>query len=141
VSNRPDKLVEEDGGVVLVSDTERIWPATGPWQEAVRNVIHTWLGPQRRAGTEYWNVSHDPFKVILERSPFSRVEPYRLTVQREVTLDEIIGYLYSTSYCSPKVLGELREPFEKDLRRTLFDLNSTGRFLESAEFGALLAHR
>ena len=135
------RIVEPTGGLVVVSDTERIWNRPGAWQEAVQAVIRRWLGPAQRAGSGTRATPHDPFDAILARSPFARVETYELTYRREATVEEIVGYLYSTSYCSRAVLGDRREPFEADLRRTLRQLDPAGVFAEEAELGAWLAWR
>ena len=135
------RIVVPTGGLVVVSDTERIWNRAGEWQEAVQAVIRRWLGPAQRAGSGMRATPHDPFDEILARSPFACVETYGLTYRREVTADEIVGYLYSTSYCSPAVLGDRLRPFEADLRRTLGQLNPSGVFSEEAELGAWLAWR
>jgi SAM-dependent methyltransferase len=136
-----DRLIEPGGGVVVAGDHERIWDVEGGWQLAAREVIARWLGPVRRAGSGVRTYQHDPFEVILDRSPFSPVETYQQVVTRGVTLDEIIGHLYSTSYCSPHVLGDKREGFEADLRRTLLALHPDGDFSERVELGAWLAFR
>ena len=136
-----DRIVEPAGGLVVVSDNERIWNCAGAWQEAVQAVIQRWLGPAQRAGSGTRATPHDPFEEILARSPFARVEPYQLSYRRAATVDEIVGYLYSTSYCSPAVLGASREGFEADLRRTLQELNPAGVFVEEVELGAWLAWR
>ncbi len=39
------------------------------------------------------------------------------------------------------MLGDKREPFEKDLRETLLELNPSGEFLEELIFEAILAWR
>jgi SAM-dependent methyltransferase len=135
------RIVVPTGGLVVVSDTERIWNRAGAWQEAVQAVIRRWLGPAQRAGSGTRATPHDPFDEILARSPFARVETYELTYRREATVEEIVGYLYSTSYCSPAVLGENREPFEAELRRTLRELDPAGVFAEEVELGAWLAWR
>ena len=138
---RLDRIVEPTGGLVVMSDNERIWNRAGAWQEAVQAVIRRWLGPAQRAGSGTRATPHDPFDAILARSPFARVETYELTYRREATVEEIVGHLYSTSYCSRAVLGDRREPFEADLRRTLRQLDPAGVFAEEAELGAWLAWR
>jgi len=78
---------------------------------------------------------------VFARSAFCRVEPYSLIFRRTVTADEIVGYLYSTSYCSPALLAGNRAPFEADLRRTLHALAPDGHFTEDVTLGAWLARR
>jgi ubiquinone/menaquinone biosynthesis C-methylase UbiE len=133
-----DKLIEPAGGVVVVSDEERVWAGREDWHETIRQTIHHWLGPQRRAGSGNYTVRHVPFDDTFAASPFSHVEHYHLTVERTPTIDEIIGYLSSTSFCSPAVLGEQQAPFEADLRQRL---NTYDHLTESIEFDAWLAWR
>jgi ubiquinone/menaquinone biosynthesis C-methylase UbiE len=133
-----DALIEPGGGVVVVSDEERVWAGREAWHETIRQTIHRWLGPQRRAGSGNYTVEHVPFDDTFAASPFPRVEHYYLTVERTPTIDEIVGYLYSTSFCSPTVLGEQQASFEADLRR---QLSSYERLTEAIEFGAWLAWR
>jgi len=86
-------------------------------------------------------VRHVPFEETLAASSFGHVGRYELTVERALTIDDIVGYLYSTSYCSTTVLGEKQAAFEADLRRTLTELNPVGIFSERATVGAWLAWR
>jgi SAM-dependent methyltransferase len=136
-----DQMVEPTGGLVVVSDNELIWNRTGAWQELVQTVIQRWLGPAQRAGSGVRATPHDPFEAILARSPFAHVEPYQLVYPRETTVEAIVGYLYSTSYCSPAVLGDRQPLFEADLRHALQELNPDGIFTEQVEVGAWLAWR
>jgi SAM-dependent methyltransferase len=136
-----DRMIEPGGGVVVMSDTEPIMHGAGKWQAAVREVIARWVGQERRAGSGVYRNPHDPFEVILARSPFARVETYDLPYRREIRLDDLPGYLYSTSFCSPAVLGDSREGFEADLRRTLLALEPSGVYPDEGAVGAWLAWR
>jgi len=136
-----DRMIEPGGGVVVCSDAERIWSFSDGWQRATQEVIRRWLGDVRRAGSGTYNVRHRPFTETLEASAFSVVEVYSIEVERFPTLDDIIGYLYSTSFCSRHVLGEKQAAFEADLRETLLAINPDGRFSERLGFDAWLAMR
>src|SRR6185312_10358908 len=133
-----DELIEPGGGAVVVADEERVWAGREAWHEAIRQAIYRWLGPQRRAGSGNYKVEHVPFDETFATSPFSRVERYYLTVERTPSVDEIVGYLYSTSFCSPAVLGDKRAAFEADLRQ---QLSAYDRLTESIDIGAWLAWR
>ncbi len=136
-----DQFIEPGGGVVVCSDAERIWHLSGGWQRATQDVIHRWLGDVRRAGSGTYNVRHVPFTETLESSAFSDVECYHTEVERFPTIDDIVGYLYSTSFCSHHVLGNKQAAFEADLRQTLRSINPEGRFSERLDFDAWLARR
>ncbi len=136
-----DQIIMPGGGVVVCSDAERIWHISEGWQRATQDVIRRWLGDVRRAGSGTYNVRHAPFIETLEASAFSDVELYSVTVERFPTIDDILGYLYSTSFCSHRVLGNKRAAFEADLRQTLSAINPEGCFSERLGFDAWLAKR
>lgn len=136
-----DRLVEPDGGVVIVSDTEPIMHGAEDWAAAARAVIARWIGPRRRAGSGLYRTQHDPFEEILARSCFSRTETFELSYRRAIALDDLVGYLYSTSYCSPAVLGDARAGFEADLRHTLLAVDPAGVYPADGTLGAWLAWR
>ncbi len=136
-----DQFIRPGGGVVVCSDAERIWSFSDGWQRAIQEVIRRWLGDVRRAGSGTYNVRHAPFSETLEASAFSDVEVYSIEVERFPTIDDIIGYLYSTSFCSRHVLGDKQAAFEANLRQTLSAINPEGRFSERLGFDAWLARR
>lgn len=133
-------MLEPAGGVVVVSDTERIWDVEGWWQETVQKTITHWLGSVRRAGSGTRTV-FERFEDVFARSPFRNVEVYHELLHRTVTADELIGYLYSTSFCSPAVLGDNRAAFEADLRQRLHALSPTDVFDEDVALDGWLLTR
>jgi hypothetical protein len=54
------------------------------------------------------------------------------------TADSIVGYLYSTSFASRAVLGNLQKSFEDDLRERLSRLSAADQF-EEIEFSIVSA--
>ncbi|HLI51116.1 MAG TPA: hypothetical protein VKU87_04930, partial [Thermomicrobiaceae bacterium] len=135
------QMVEPGGGIVISSSTFGLWSDPTPWQETARQVIQRWLGERRRAGSGTYSVTHDRFETILARSPFVQLETYHLPRERTLDIEEIIGLLYSTSFCSPTLLGERREAFERDLRDGLRALDPSGHFQEDVSIGAYIARK
>ena len=72
-------------------------------------------------------------------SEFTGTELVHLACQRTWSLDEIVGYLYSTSSHSLPVLGDKREPFEADLRERLLTAEPSGIFREQVTVQIILA--
>jgi len=105
----------------------------------VKAVIQRWLGEDRRAGSGTYMEPPERHEVIIARSPFAGLETDYLDDHRTYDIDQIIGHLYSTSFCSPALLGEKREPFERDVRRTLHAINPDGQFSEDVSVEAFLA--
>lgn len=131
VLERVQQVLKPGGGIALMG-MQTIWEAPEPWAQAVMATIRRWLGDERRAGAGLHQATrasaHRPFPELLTDAGFSDVErdEYRFTHRWE--LDQIIGYLYSTSYCRPDLLGERRPAFEADLRQALTALNAEGWF-------------
>jgi ubiquinone/menaquinone biosynthesis C-methylase UbiE len=139
-----DHMIEPAGGVVLVSigDPFKLENELDvAWQAAVQALIRKWLGATRRAGSGTYRQPPLSFEEVLARSPFKRFELYELDDVRHLTLDEIIGTIYSTSYASKAVLGDRQGPFEQDVRETLLRLNPVGNFSEKLQLGAYLAFK
>jgi ubiquinone/menaquinone biosynthesis C-methylase UbiE len=129
-------VVEVGGGIVMVDDNSK-WTVEPNCEQVTKKVIRKWLGERRRAGSAYYEHPRDRHEVVIARSPFGSMETYRLAYERPWTVDQIIGYCFSTSYCSTKVLGDNKQAFEDDLRAALMELEPSG-FMEPVELEAFL---
>lgn len=136
-----DALLESGGAVLLTGDGCGIWVGDLEWQIIVRETIRDWLGPERRAGSGTYQVEHDPWDVMLARSPFPSFEERHFPVRHVWNPATIAGFLSSTSFASPRLLGARRPAFEADLRRRLLALDPTGMFSEDVTVDAFLAFR
>ena len=140
--HRKAEVREENGrNGIVIAGSPSIWNQRGEWQQALRNVLQRWLGEARRAGSAAYAQPEEPFETVLARSPFKRVETYRYAYRRTWDIDSLGGYLYSMSFSSVPVLGDRREPFEEDVRRTLLAIDPSGQFTEMAALEAYLAWR
>lgn len=129
------------GGVVLCGDGCGTWEGGRDWQIAVRAVIRRWLGEERRAGSGTYAASsvYEPWSDVLARSPFPRHDIRTFSYTRRIGIDDVVGFLYSTSFASPAVLGDRRAGFERDLRQTLATVAEDGCFEEDLVVDAYLA--
>src|SRR5262249_8396826 len=133
-----DRMVEPGGGMALAGGraggiviATRLTSTPGTsWQQVVQEVIRRWLREARRAGSGTYVPPAERHEAVLTRSPFPRFERCQVTVTHRWNPESLIGHLYSTSFCSPAVLGERREPFESDLRAALLALDPGGEFPE-----------
>ncbi len=62
-------------------------------------------------------------------------------MREDWSIDQIVGYLYSTSYASKSVLGERAAAFEQDVRESLLRLRPDGQFEKLVEYTVVLAER
>jgi ubiquinone/menaquinone biosynthesis C-methylase UbiE len=135
-----DQVVDVEGGVVIVKNPT-LWYKPNAWQEIVLRIVKKYLGEERRAGDGKYVKHGKSFEDSLLSSPFNNVEKHSFPFQRTWRIEGITGYLYSTSFCSPRLLGEDRRAFERDLGGALLDFNPNGAFVENNETTALFARR
>jgi SAM-dependent methyltransferase len=137
VANRLCKLIEPAGGLVALSPSS-FWRGREPWQQVVIRTIRDWLGEQRRAGAGVFKAT-PLHQECLAQTPFTDIKVIDIHKTHVWTADSIVGYLCSTSFASRAVLGNLREPFENDLRERLSRLSAQDRFAEEIEFSIVSA--
>lgn len=130
--------IVEPGGAVVIVDEKSVWKDEQNFEEVTKKVIRKWLGERRRAGSAYYEPPQERHEVVIARSQFKKMETYRLRYYQSWTLDQVVDYCYSTSYCSLKVLGDKKQIFEDDLRRALLSIEPSGAFVQPVELEAFL---
>jgi ubiquinone/menaquinone biosynthesis C-methylase UbiE len=129
VLRRCQDLLTPAGGVAIsgAPSLATIWQENRPaWEQAVAHVIRRWLGEERRAGQGAYRVQ-DRHETVVAQAGFRHMEQGSCQVQRTLDIDAVLGELYSTSFCSPVLLGENQARFETDLRRALLTVEPAGR--------------
>jgi SAM-dependent methyltransferase len=137
-----DKIYDllEPGGHLAVLSPGGIHSGMADWEVAVREVLARHLGRERRAGGGIYREG-ERHEQALRRTRFRTIEVADIRVREEWSIDQIVGYLRSTSYASKGVLGGRAEAFERDVRRSLSRLRSDGGFERMAEHTIILAER
>ena len=140
VLGRLNSMLDHGGGIAITGYPS-LWNAKGDWQAAVRSVIQRHVGTERRAGSGHFKEPSARHEAIISQSAFRRQERVLFQVARTWTIEQIVGHLFSTSFCSPHVLGERRTAFEQDLRRTLRGLRGDELFDESSDLEVITAYK
>lgn len=132
------EITENNGGMVIISDASPVHgkEKTEDWKMKRKELIIKYLGEERRAGD---NLHKDfipekrPFEKLIAESPFRTFEfrEYPYTTKRNI--DEIIGFLYSTSYANKRLFGDKADEFEQELRQELLKLVPSNKFIESGK--------
>ena len=135
-----DNLIDEDGGIAVFGDGS-FWTGPEEWQQAVRKVVQKYLGEERRAGDKTFKQSAERWEDIIARSSFRFVETRQVSITRNWNIKSIIGWLFSSSFASPKHFGSQVGSFKKDIERKLLLLNPKGGYKEDAVFSIILASR
>jgi ubiquinone/menaquinone biosynthesis C-methylase UbiE len=135
-------MVEPSGGIAVIgtSSVATIWGGEERWQKVVKAVIQKWLGTERRAGADA-TYSHpsERHETVIARSAFGSTHQVEIKRNRLMTVDDILGGLYSTSFASKAVLGDNQPAFEEELRNALLGVTPSGRFLIEEEHEGIFA--
>lgn len=116
--DRLHRLTDDGGGVALLTDAEWLTRGTEDWQDEVYAVAADFLDdlPARTGPVEY---TEDPWDEKVAAHGFVDVESRTFESTREWDVDGIVGYVLSLSYCSPRLLGDDADAFERELRDRL----------------------
>lgn len=124
------------GGALALLHSTTFWTGTEPWQRLVVDLVAKWTDSRPTATFEVRpRRTHEE---VLSAAGFD-VEDYELPVTHRWSVDEIVGWLYSTSVASRAALGERADAFEADLRQALVAHDASGEYAETIRFGFLLA--
>ncbi len=133
-------ITEEGGGVALIQNPTSGWTNNKEeWKKARKKLVQKYLGEKRRNGSfiEKWKDWED----LLEESPFGGYDEWTHDYELTWTLDETIGYLYSTSFASRDMFGDRVEAFEKELTAKLLAVEPSGIFREQVQVQVLTSKK
>ena len=119
VANKVRGILNPGGRLVVVAPGG-IHSGTSHWEGVVRKVLEEHLGTERRAGGGSYRGGPRHQEALIQ-SDFASVETVDVVVKECWAIDDVIGYLYSTSYASKAILGTRQPSFEAELRRSLAD--------------------
>lgn len=112
-------LLDPGGGVAIVTDREWLVRGDEAWTEAVYALADEYLADlPERVGPDEVDYD-DPWDELLVERGYVDVETATFHLRREWSVDEVVGYVFSLSYCSPETFGPEKEAFEDDLRSLL----------------------
>lgn len=138
------RWLKPGGWVALMGD----WGITSgkqPWQIIVRDTVIKWTGRVELGtgavpkGKPEMGPEHD--EGVLREAGFVEVASFPFLQPHEWTVRSILGYLYSTSVCSRRVLGAKADGFEADLTAALIKHDAGGIYREQARFGYTLGRK
>ncbi|WP_307873883.1 MULTISPECIES: class I SAM-dependent methyltransferase [unclassified Frankia] len=134
------EMVAPAGGLAIVNDNCLVRPETD-WQRSVAAIQEKFLGTVGRVGDGAFVPPAESPETVLRRSAFRHVERIVYEFERQWTVEQIIGYMYSTSVPVRRLLGDRRTVFEKELTEVLMRHSSNHRFTEPVRLVAFFAFR
>jgi hypothetical protein len=78
---------------------------------------------------------------VLRATGFVEVASYPFVAPYTWSLDTIRGNLYSTSFCSKRVLGAKAAAFEAELKAALLAHDPSGTYREQMRFGYTIGRK
>ncbi|MFD5650582.1 hypothetical protein [Streptomyces sp. NPDC127039] len=135
--------VTSSGATLAIMGDGSLWTHQAPWTVALRALIQSYLGADRRAGaTGTYTGPNRRYEDDLAESPFSEVEEHHFLLRRVWTPDKVIGYLRSTCFARPALFGDRHPQFEAEAQDLLEEHTAKeDGLVENAVFDVLLARR
>ncbi|MFD9602856.1 class I SAM-dependent methyltransferase [Streptomyces sp. NPDC059970] len=146
-----DRVTSPTAAVAVMGDGS-LWTYEAHWTAALKELIQSYLGDRRRAGTTgTYTEPSSRYEDDLADSAFCKVTEYRFPARRTWTPDQVVGYLRGTSFARPSLfdvphtppeLAGRRHPrFEQEARALLEEYVHGEGLVEDAVFTVLLARR
>ncbi|MFF9854129.1 class I SAM-dependent methyltransferase [Streptomyces litmocidini] len=135
--------VTSPGATLAIMGDGSLWTHPAPWTVALRELIQSYLGAERRAGTTAaYTEPGRRYQDDLAESPFGDIEEHHFPLRRVWTPDKVIGYLRSTSFARPALFGDGHPRFETEARALLEQhAAQEDGLIEDGVFDVLLARR
>jgi SAM-dependent methyltransferase len=133
------------GGYLALLWSSLPWDGSLEWQRAMSAVLDAW-----KAMTDVsdrlppgWDTVrlHRPDGAILADAGFDQIDRLSFPVEHDWTMENLIGFVHSTSTLPRKLLGDDAPALEVDLRRELDPYLRTGGVKGTISFAAELARR
>jgi len=133
------------GGCLALCWSTSPWVGPEDWQRALGSLLRRWqneLGASGRVppGWEQER-QRDPDHDVLSRAGFEPAGRHDFPVEQRWTIDELAGYIRSTSFLPPMVLADRAAEFDADLAAELSRHTADGRLTETVHFAYELARR
>jgi SAM-dependent methyltransferase len=135
----------QPGGCVAILGGYGILSGQEPWQRLVAEIVRRWTRhnaahsdaatqPQPGSGPDY-------NERVLRATGFAEVASYPFVAPHDWTIATILGYLYSTSFCSKQVLGDNAAAFEAALKAALLAHDASGTYHEQMRWGYTIGRK
>lgn len=132
------------GCIAVLGSTGFTFWGRESWQRITAEVASRWVAcsppplgepaPGRDRGVEQGELK-------LREKGFAEVASHEFHVPHDWTVESITGHLFSTSFCSRRVLGDSAGAFSAELSAALLAHDPAGRYHEVLRFGYTLGHK
>jgi SAM-dependent methyltransferase len=133
------------GGCLATLGCYGITTGQEPWQGIIADIVRRWTCQDSSSGGASAppkpGIGPDHDEMVLREAGYGEVASHPFVKEHIWTTETIMGYLYSTSFCSKGVLGDNAGAFETDLKTALFAHDGSGRFREAMRCGYTIGRK
>lgn len=127
---------------VAIIDRERDGSEPGGWSNAMwSDIKEFWAGSFPAGPGAVRPLLTASNREVLRASDFSEVTELRHYYEHHWNIDDLLGYLHSTSKGAPGTLGPRRDEFATRIRQLLLSHSPSGFFVEYGHVTTLLGYR
>jgi SAM-dependent methyltransferase len=130
-ANAAHQMLEPGGGLALLFPSTP-WRGDSPWKDELKRVIEEWTGSA--VGGPF-----EPSQNPIRRSTFGDCLERNFLEHHVWTASQLVGYMKSTSLCSPIALGDRSADFVADLTARLSKVQPDGALHDVLETTVVLA--
>jgi SAM-dependent methyltransferase len=135
----------EPGGHVALCWSDSPWAGQADWQQALSETLGRWrgrLGADERI-PQGWEVARQqrPDLEVMADAGFVMAGRHAFVVEHRWSVDELIGFVYSTSFLPVSVVAEHAAAFESDLVARLSPYARDGMLTQAVSFAYELSRR
>jgi ubiquinone/menaquinone biosynthesis C-methylase UbiE len=128
------------GSSIATLGSYSIFGGRESWHRAVLDVLSRWTtfpipAPCARVGARTHHNEPATHENALREAGFTEVATHSFEERNQWTIGSILGFLYSTSVCSKRILGSKVETFERELTAALLTIDKGGAYMESTLWG------
>ena len=129
------------GGTFVVLGGTGNFEQALPWQRAAADVVRKWTGLQNGpyVSTSFIAGTVKQCEDQMNDRGFENVASHRFPIRHTWTKEALVGYLFSTSFCSRRALGDNADAFAADMVDSLFKFGSS--FEEEWVFGCTIGSK
>jgi len=134
------RWLRSGGTFVILGGTSTSDPAA-PWQCTVTDVVRKWTGLQNVPYISQAIIAETVKQCedVLHDSGFTNVASRQFSLHHTWTTESIVGYLFSTSFCSRRALGANADAFAADMADSLAKVGS--QYEEEWFFGCTVGQK
>ncbi len=135
----------QPGGHLALCWSDPPWEGQADWQKALSETLGRWrerLGADERIPRGWERArSQRPDSTVMEEAGFVPAGRYEFTVEQRWRVDELIGFVYATSFLPASVVAAHAAAFEADLAGRLRPYAHDGPLTQAVGFAFELGRR